>query len=288
MRNLALITVKRVLFVFASFAFTISFLQAQGSFFDSAGVKIHYTVQGRGEPVLLIHGFGQDHTSVESITKELKDSFQVIAIDVRGHGQSGKPHDPNSYGMQIAEDCVRLLDHMNISKVHVVGYSMGGRIAASIVGYHPGRLRSAIFGGYGWEPPGDSTRAAYEKSMAESLEKGSIAPLLNQLNPPDAPPLKPDFVEMVSRRFLAHNDPLALAALMRNPAPSPLEAQLRANKVPALLLIGELDGARSRAEQLNGIMSNLKVVVIPQADHLSAQGSPEFLRNLREFLVTTK
>ena len=87
-----------VLIVGVSFAFLVPFLHAEDFFFDSAGVKIHYIVEGRGDPVLLIHGFGANiQTNWSGIIKELSNTFQVIALDNRGHGQSEKPHDPGAY-----------------------------------------------------------------------------------------------------------------------------------------------------------------------------------------------
>jgi pimeloyl-ACP methyl ester carboxylesterase len=148
---------RRLALGVVSFIFLVPLLHAEDFFFDSAGVKIHYTVEGKGEPVLLIHGFGADiqaNWSAPGIIKELSDAFQVIAIDNRGHGKSEKPHDPRAYGMQMVEDSLPLLDHLRIQKAHVVGYySMGGRITCAIVGYHTERLRSAVLGGYGWYPP---------------------------------------------------------------------------------------------------------------------------------------
>src|SRR5579883_1762190 len=95
--------------------------------FDSNGVKIHYTVEGKGEPVLLIHGFAANadfNWRQPGVIKALAENYKVIALDNRGHGQSGKPHDIAKYGEEMAEDAVRLLDHLGIKKAHIVGYSM--------------------------------------------------------------------------------------------------------------------------------------------------------------------
>src|SRR5437868_8532253 len=88
---------------------------AQELYFDSKGVKIRYTDQGKGEPVLLIHGFGANaevQWALPGILKDLAKDYRVIAYDNRGHGKSGKPHDPKKYGMEMVEDAVRLLDHL--------------------------------------------------------------------------------------------------------------------------------------------------------------------------------
>jgi pimeloyl-ACP methyl ester carboxylesterase len=123
---------------------------ADDQFFDSNGVKIRYTVEGQGEPVLLIHGFTASiemQWGIPGIIKALANDYQVIALDNRGHGKSGKPHDPKSYGMEMVEDAVRLLDHLKIKKAHVVGYSMGAMITNKLLTTYPDRVICATLGG---------------------------------------------------------------------------------------------------------------------------------------------
>ena len=79
-------TLKRIPFIFISFLLSISFLYGEDFSFDSAGIRIHYTIEGKGEPVLVIHGLGQNIRSMAGIIKPVSDNFQVIAMDVRGHG----------------------------------------------------------------------------------------------------------------------------------------------------------------------------------------------------------
>src|SRR5215471_4661597 len=125
---------------------------AEDATFDSNGVKIHYIVEGKGEPVLLIHGFTssiQGQWGGAGIIKALAKDYRVIAYDNRGHGNSGKPHDPKQYGTEMVEDAVRLLDHLKIDKAHVVGYSMGATITCKLLVTHPDRLLSVTLGGSG-------------------------------------------------------------------------------------------------------------------------------------------
>jgi pimeloyl-ACP methyl ester carboxylesterase len=279
-------TVKRwVLILIISFVFSFLPLHAEDFFFDSAGVKIHYIVEGKGEPVLLISGFGGSIQNwyALGIIRELSNAFQVIALDCRGHGQSDKPHDPNSYGMNLVEDSIRLLDHLKIQKAHVVGYSMGGNITMEILTHHPERLRTAVIGGAGWS---QLDQTAAQKTLADSLEEGKgITPIFLVLTPVGAPPPTSEELDNRNKRFLSTNDPLALAALLRSFAPTQTEAQVRANKIPVLALIGELDPMKILVDSLNGLMPNLKIVVIPKANHMTAPGDPEFSKNLKAFLL---
>ena len=128
--------------------------QSQNSrFFDSAGVQIHYTDQGNGEPVVLIHAMLETLQVWQGspVTRGLLDAgYRVLAFDVRPHGQSGKPHDPAQYGLEVVRDVVRLLDLLGLDRAHVVGYSMGGMLANAVRAEHPDRVATTVLGGNGW------------------------------------------------------------------------------------------------------------------------------------------
>ena len=94
--------------------------------FESNGVKIRYVTEGKGEPIVLLHGWMGDSSMWGRLdTNPATKEYQLIAVDLRGHGKSDKPHDPEKYGPEMAEDVVRLLDHLKLPKAHLVGYSMG-------------------------------------------------------------------------------------------------------------------------------------------------------------------
>ena len=89
-----------------------------------------------GQPVVLLHGFSGslDTGWVETgVLPTLASDYRVIALDSRGHGKSDKPHDPQSYGLQMGQDVVRLLDHLHIARAHIVGHSMGAGITAKLL-----------------------------------------------------------------------------------------------------------------------------------------------------------
>ena len=99
-----------------------------GQTFDANGVKIWYFVQGKGDPVVLVHGWLSSATInwvLPGTSALLTKDYQVIAPDMRGHGHSDKPLEEKAYGQELAEDIRRLLDHLMIRKAHIVGYSMG-------------------------------------------------------------------------------------------------------------------------------------------------------------------
>lgn len=135
-------------FVFALLLWTAAVL-AQDRFLDSGGVRIRYVDHGAGTAVVLVHGFT---ASIEpawietGILPSLARDYRVVAFDLRGHGKSGKPHDPRAYD-EMGLDAIRLLDHLGIQKAHIVGYSLGGIIVAKLLTTHHDRFLSAVLGG---------------------------------------------------------------------------------------------------------------------------------------------
>jgi alpha-beta hydrolase superfamily lysophospholipase len=134
--------------------------------FNAKGVKIHYLIAGKGEPVVLIHGLGSSAGINWRFTKVLDDlakDHQVIALDLPGHGWSDKPEKEEAYGLQLVEDVILLLDHLKIKKAHVVGYSLGGMIAAKLMVTYPDRVLSGMLGGMGWFRDGSGLQMFWEK-----------------------------------------------------------------------------------------------------------------------------
>jgi pimeloyl-ACP methyl ester carboxylesterase len=144
--------------------------------FDAKGVKIRYLNVGKGEPVVLIHGL---HSSAEinwgltGVIRDLARDHRVIALDLPGHGRSDRPEDDAAYGLQLVEDVVLLLDHVQIKKVHVVGYSLGGMVALKLVAAHPDRVSSAAIGGMGWFREGSGLQRLWDRLPAR---EGSRTP----------------------------------------------------------------------------------------------------------------
>src|SRR5262245_41737216 len=120
------------------------------TFTGSDGTKFHYVEQGTGTPVILIHGLtssaigGWFNTGV---AQRIAKTNRVIAIDMRGHGDTGpSPADSNG---TMAGDIVELLDYLKIQKAHIGGYSMGGATTAALLKLAPERFITASLMGIG-------------------------------------------------------------------------------------------------------------------------------------------
>jgi pimeloyl-ACP methyl ester carboxylesterase len=264
-------------------------LRAEEGFFDAKGVKIHYVIHGKGEPVVLIHGFAIDiamQWDYPGVTKALARDFRVIALDSRGHGKSDKPHDVKQYGLEMVEDVVRLLDHLKIKKAHVVGYSMGGAIALKLATMHPDRLLSVTLGGMGLLAP---TQEPVIRALAESLENGKgMTPLLIWLTPGSQGKPSEDQVKPINTFLMFQNDAKALAAVVRGSMDKNLEItdeQLKRLPVPMLAVIGDVDPFKKSVDELKKRLPSLQVVVIERGDHFTAILNPLFNKSVKEFIA---
>lgn len=263
---------------------------AENQYFDSNGVKIHYIVEGQGEPVVLIHGFTGSipvQWGLPGILSKLSADYRVIALDNRGHGRSDKPHDPKKYGPEMVADVVRLLDHLNIKKAHMVGYSMGGFMTSYLLASYPDRVLTATLGGAGWSRA-DDTRLNFMTELADSLDAGKgIGPLIIQLTPAGRPQPSQEQIDTVNQMLMLTNDSKALAACIRGmKGLAVTEEQLRANKVPTLCLIGDQDPLKAGVDEMQKVMSNLTVEVIEDTDHMTAFRAPAFITDLQDFLAS--
>jgi pimeloyl-ACP methyl ester carboxylesterase len=257
--------------------------------FDSKGVPIHYRDRGRGEAVVLVHGFALNLERWEAagVPQKLEAAgYRAITIDCRGHGTSGKPHDPAAYGAEMSKDLVRLLDHLGIDKAHLVGYSMGGFVANKARELHPERFHSMILGGSGWYRAGDHAIAELEpKDIAEGLERtGDFRFMLRAFEANRDPPVTDEEIEIRNRRMMEGSDPQALAAVMRGwEGFAVSEQNLRANSVPSLAIVGSVDPIKPKTDRLAEVMKRLEVRVLPGADH-GALADPRFVEEVIKFL----
>jgi pimeloyl-ACP methyl ester carboxylesterase len=119
-------------------------------FVDNEGIKIHYVVEGQGTPIVLIHASMGSYKEWywPGFVSELKNEYMLILPDLRGHGESGYPHNASQYSSKdFTSDIIAILDELRITKAHCWGYSMGGTIAFWLSKYYPERFLSFIIGG---------------------------------------------------------------------------------------------------------------------------------------------
>ncbi|MBB4301707.1 pimeloyl-ACP methyl ester carboxylesterase [Rhodobium orientis] len=244
--------------------------------FDSDGVSIAYYEEGEGTPILLIHGFASNaHVNwvYPGWVRDLsRAGRRVISIDNRGHGDSEKLYDTDAYGAPtMAEDAKRLLDHLDIERADVMGYSMGARITAFLGLNHPDRVRSVIFGGLGY---GMVTGVGTPEPIAEALE----APSLDDVRHATGRTFR-QFAEQTG------SDLKALAACMRSSRQKIAPEMLSELQPPALVAVGTRDAIAGSPQALADLIPNADVLHIPDRDHMLAVGDKVYKAGVMDFLA---
>jgi pimeloyl-ACP methyl ester carboxylesterase len=247
--------------------------------FHNGDVEIAYLDEGEGDPIVLVHGFASSKTVnwvYPTWVSELrKHGYRAIALDNRGHGDSEKLYDPESYHIGImAGDITALMDHLKIERADIMGYSLGGRMTAWLAHRVPQRLRSAILGGIAMGlidggGPGESVAKALE---ADTLE---------------------DVTDPIGRTFRAfadqtRSDRRALAACLRGSRRLMTREEAADITVPVLIAVGTADEIAGSTSELGKIIPGSKVLDIPNRDHMRAVGDKAYKTGVLEFLSQRK
>ena len=244
--------------------------------FDSAGVQIHYVDRGVGDPVVLIHGFTGSyarHWESPGVIAALGAAgYRVIAMDCRGHGQSGKPLRASQYGLEMVRDVVRLLDHLNLERAHVVGYSMGGAVVNQLLVQYPDRLLTATLLGAGWEGEDLGGLTTQMLTLAEGFANEDASALIRGVTASGGDGPTDDEVAALNASLFARNDPHALAAVARS-LPALYEIRrdsLRVVVTPVLAIVGEHDSNVEAVNRMADVLADLAVVEIAGASQASS------------------
>ena len=264
-----------------------------------AGARVHYEIEGEGPLVVLVHGFTGSAEGFASLSKVLRKRYRVVRPELLGHGRSDAPEDPARYGVwEAARDLLGLLDALSEEHCHLLGYSLGGRVALRMALLAPERLHSLILESTSPGIAGEEARAARRESderLSEILERDGIEAFVRHW---EAVPLFATQARCPPERLLRQR----AARLAQRPhglaqslcgagagATDDVSPRLREIRVPALLLAGARDekyraALREAARQM------------PAAHHQVVQGAGHnihfekprlFARLTEEFLART-
>ena len=275
-------------------------VDADDDVFDSNGVKIRYVTEGKGEPVVLIHGWmadssmwGRDRSGNTKLDTTGANGFQLIALDCRGHGKSDKPHDLEKYGPEMAADVVRLLDHLKLEKAHLIGYSSGAFIAGKVAATHPERVLSVVYGGQapliaGTKSSDSSEVEVFAKAVDEGKDLGSY---IIAVTPPGKPKPTEDQAKAIAKFLYDGKDVKAFAAAGRSFKNLEVTGeQLSKCKAPILFIHGgnESDYVKDRVATVRKLLGRGEVKIVEGGDHITTLTKPEFGSAILQFLRTGK
>jgi len=242
----------------------------------SDGVELAYERHGKGPAIVLVHGFGssrmQNWKSTGWYGGLSEAGFSLVAMDCRGHGESGKPHEETAYGHdRMAEDVVAVMQAAGLAQALVLGYSMGGFIGLRLLAAHPERIVKLAVAGVG---------ETYLQDRITSPQ--ARAQLADALMTPD----KDSIADPRGRMFRTFadqpgKDRLALAACMRAMSPRLPSEILAGLKRPVLVVDGGEDETSGRPGPLAEALGDGYAVTIPGRDHMSAVGD----RHVRQAVI---
>ena len=212
------------------------------------------------------------------------DGRSVVGSDCRGHGRSGKPHDPAAYeDPRMPSDVRAVMDAAGLERVDLMGYSMGGAIAVALLARCPERFNSVIVGGAGLPVAArDPRRSA---AIAAALEAEDVSTIS-------------DPVALFFRQFAesrAHDphsfadvdpDLRALAAISQRSSGvrSGVAAALPQVQVPLLVVVGDKDETLPDSQRLSETVPNAQLVILPGEDHVSAIPAVAYKHAVAAFL----
>ena len=243
--------------------------------FRNGEVEIAYLDEGKGEPIVLVHGFAStkevNWVQPGWVTTLTRVGRRVVALDNRGHGASSKLYDPAAYhSATMAEDVAALLDHLNIERADVMGYSMGARITAFLAVMQPARVRAAIFGGLG-------IRLVEGVGLPESIAFALEAPAPADVKDPTGRMFR-IFAEQT------RSDLRALAACIRGSRQTLSIAQVSGISAPVLVAVGAKDQVAGSATELATLIPGARALDIPDRDHMLAVGDKVYKAGVIDFL----
>jgi len=229
-------------------------------YLDRGPARVYFEDSGGpGTPILLSHGFGASTGMWQGQVAAFQDRHRLIRWDMRGHGQTECPEQPNNFGQALTiGDMQALLDHLSVDKAVIAGHSLGGYMSLAFHVRHPERVRALVLQGCGPGYRKDTARAAWNEraeARARTLEEGGLAALGGASEVGESIQTSAGGLAQAARGILSQVDALVIDSL-----PS--------IAVPVLIVIGEndsnfLDGSNYMAKRIPGAVN----VVVPDASH---------------------
>jgi pimeloyl-ACP methyl ester carboxylesterase len=240
------------------------------------GLRIAFDDVGQGRPFVLVHGFGSDRSqnwrAPGWYDTLLAAGWRVIALDIRGHGESDKPRDPAFYAQDLrVGDVLAVMGAAGLSSAPVMGYSMGGYIAIHLAKMYPACVGKLIVGGVG---------ETYFHDRENTLSGVAAA-----LETEDPATIK-DPVGLMFRRFVDQKgkDRLALAACMRGRRETWPPSQLAEISQKVLVVCGSADTLTGRPGPLAAAFPRGRAVTIERRDHMTSVGDKLYKQAVLDFL----
>ena len=260
------------------------------------GIELAYAVEGRGPPLVLIHGLACGQRMWLHQVRALRDAFTVITYDQRGHGRSGAPTGADGYsGLHLTQDLLGLLDYLGIDRCHVVGFSLGGGPAIGAAVSRPDQVRGLVLAGVGSGADNVTLIPSLVRRWVGLAERDGIEALADEM-------LRSEFFKTYagrSARNRCHMRALIVATplhglvftlsqiLAKRRSVFRMEKTLERVRARTLVLRGQHDNVcRASSKVLAASIPGASLAILPNAGHMAPLEQPRaFSAAIRAFLL---
>ncbi|MCR2821762.1 2-succinyl-6-hydroxy-2,4-cyclohexadiene-1-carboxylate synthase [Lederbergia panacisoli] len=264
--------------------------------FTVDGIDYYYEVSGSGEPLILLHGFTGDSSTWDSIKSYLIESFKIISIDIIGHGNTASPIESSKYTMeQVTAHICLLMNHLSLDKAHILGYSMGGRLALSFSIAFPERVKSLIL-----ESASPGLKTDEERSLRIQADDQLCQMIMQQglkafvhywesISLFQTQKSIEESVKLQIRQQRLKNNPIGLVNSLKGMGTGVQPSwwdDLNKIEIPALLLCGEKDPKFcSISKEMKLLMAKSELIEVDGVGHaIHVEDPRKFGTMVREFL----
>jgi pimeloyl-ACP methyl ester carboxylesterase len=251
------------------------------------GVRIMYDVVGQGRPLMLLHGWAGDRSlwTVTGYVEDLSRDHLLLIVDLRGHGESDKPHEPAAYRAGVVtDDVLAVADAEGLDRFAMWGQSYGGWIAWMTAGAVPERVGAIVTTG-AWEPmPGtDGDWGWFDEGYAPALQRGGMRGLVDLWREEEGEAFEREFAW--AQAVVLRADPDAMLAVFAPEMRTQGVSDLERFPVPTLLIAGELEDEDDEAAKAAGMIPNGQSLRLPGLGHGGAIAASELtIPTARAFL----
>lgn len=247
------------------------------------GINIAYVHQGRGAPLVLIHGYPLDHTIWDEVAPLLKEDFELIIPDLRGFGESDVMEADDSI-IGFASDIAGLLNHLKIKKAYLAGHSMGGYVALAFAREFPERASGLAMVSSQMladSPEGKERRYATAKQVLNEGVKGVVDSLTPKLSADTR-------VQEFARDLMSRQRPLGVISALNAMAERPDSTDLLPTfKFPVVIIHGDADALIpfERAREMKAALPSAHFVELAGLGHMPMMENAQAIAEALQFFV---
>ncbi|MFC1935683.1 alpha/beta fold hydrolase [Chloroflexota bacterium] len=264
-------------------------------YFQAGTLTLHYLEWGTetAPPLILLHHISKDAHTWDHFARQMTPDYRVLALDMRGHGDSQWADKGNYTTEHYASDVAALVAHLNLERVIVLGGSTGGRVALVYAAQHPERVAALIMEDVGAVRPQEIAQGFSDRVAAGDPEFDTVEEWAQHLRGQNQRTPVEFFLH--NARYGAKRLPNGKLGLKRDVAIQldfvPMELWNYVEKVqcPFLLVLGSESTivGQDQQERFRQIVPDIRIVTIQGAGHIIVHDQPgEFERTVRNFLTS--